>query len=93
MGSVLTIIIAVSHQADSSRRMNMMTLLEVRKRLATLLAVVVALVLVGCAGTSSESESSSSSGERTPCSECEAKCEGADNVVDCREKCLRDCTP
>jgi hypothetical protein len=70
----------------------MTTLFEVRKRvLAMLLAVVMAMVLVSCAGSSDTS--SSSSGENTPCSECEALCEDADNVVDCREKCLRDCTP
>jgi hypothetical protein len=72
----------------------MMTLSDVRKRLATILAVVMVVVLVGCSSTSDEGTSSSgSSGERTPCSECDAQCRGAESPIDCEETCLRDCLP
>ena len=79
--------------------MNMMTLSDVRKRLATILTVVMVVMLVSCAGSSDEGSSGSSSGgdsgERTPCSECEASCEGlaGEEKADCIEICLRDCTP
>jgi len=72
----------------------MMILSDVHKRFAMILALVMIVALVGCSGSSDEGASgSSSSGERTPCSECESMCEGADNPVDCLEACLRDCTP
>ena len=66
----------------------MMTLLAVRKRLATLLAVVVAVALVGCASTQSSGDFSS-----TPCERCEDECEVLNDVADCVEACLRDCDP
>jgi len=75
----------------------MMTLSDVRKRLATILAVVMVVVLVACAGSSDEGASGSSSGgdsgEGTPCSECEASCEGlsGEDKADCIEKCMQDC--
>jgi len=75
----------------------MMTLLDACRRIATILALVMVVVLVSCAGSSDEGASESSSGgdERTPCSECEASCEGlsGEEKADCIEICLRDCTP
>jgi hypothetical protein len=72
----------------------MMTLSDVRRRLATILAVVMVVVLVACAGTSDEG-SSGSSGERTPCDECEASCEDlqGEEKADCIERCMQDCLP
>ena len=72
----------------------MMTLSDVRRRLATILAVVMVVVLAACAGTSDEG-GSSSSGERTPCDECEASCEGlsGEEKADCIERCMQDCLP
>jgi len=75
----------------------MMNLSDVRKRLVTILVVVLAVVLVGCAGTSDEGTSSSGgSGERQKCSECEPSCEHITDLeerADCVELCIRDCTP
>jgi hypothetical protein len=71
----------------------MMTQSDVRRILATILAVVMVVVLGACAGTSDEG--SSSSGERTPCDECEASCEGlsGEEKADCIERCMQDCLP
>ena len=74
-----------------------MNLSDVSKRLATILAVVMVVVLVSCAGTSDEGASSSDgSGGGRPCDECEPSCEDITDLeerADCVELCVRDCTP
>ena len=76
----------------------MMTLLDTRKRLATILAVLMVVVLVGCAGSSDEGASSSDGGDDgggQSCDECYASCEElqGEEKADCIEKCSWDCLP
>jgi hypothetical protein len=65
----------------------MMTLSDVRKRLATILGFVMVVVLVGCASIGDGGF------EDTRCERCEVQCEDADSIADCIEACLRDCDP
>jgi len=61
--------------------MEIMNLSELRKSLlATLLALVLAAMLVGCASTS----------ESEPSSETDSDCGCAENDLQCKEECLQE---
>ena len=62
-----------------------MNLSDVCKRLVMILVAVLAVALLGCAGT----------GGSPDCGECEADCESlsGEEKADCIELCVRDCTP
>ena len=73
----------------------MITLFDARKRLVTILAVVMIAVLVGCASSSGESPDDGGGGGDQTCDECNAGCESlsGEEKADCLEKCVLTCLP
>lgn len=66
----------------------MMNKLDPRKNvLAMLVALVLAVAVAGCAGTSTEEPSTD------PGDSAEDDCGCAEGDIDCKEKCLRENTP